>query len=204
MTGIDSRAFLVELPDFIASPVVVASMNENSSRPTPSDKSSVGSETILEASVQRGPRHGFPLSDLHLEVRSAVSDGDTSPAAVALAAEAFVRHLGRVAAPELLQPIMGLEVAAPEDKVGAVLSDLTVSRGAAIRGVAVVGGGKLGARHVVSCDAPLAKLLGYATDIRSLTSGEGAFSMEYSHHAPLSELPPEDACRAPQQSEIDK
>jgi elongation factor G len=86
---------------------------------------------------------------------------------------------------------MALEVVVPEPNLGAVLADLTVARQAAVKSVASRGAG-LAQRHVVTADAPLAKLLGYATTLRSLTAGEGVFTMEYAHHAPLESLPPED------------
>ena len=159
---------------------------------------------LLEA-LAGGPRHGFPVVGLHVEVVSVDGDGDTSASALRLAAEAFVKHLDKFepGSGVLLQPVMALEVSSPEEKVGNVLSDLTVSRHAAIRGVSVVGAG-LGCRHVVSADAPLGTLLGYASGLRSLTSGDGAFSMEYAHHAELDALPPEDTPKAKGQQALEK
>ncbi len=88
----------------------------------------------------------------------------------------------------------------PEPYVGSVLSDLTVRRSGAVREVSVAGQGDKAARtsmHVITAEAPLALLLGYATALRSMTSGEASFSMGYSHLAPLDRLPPEDSQLSP-------
>lgn len=87
--------------------------------------------------------------------------------------------------------VMALEVVVPEPSLGSVLTDLTVARQASVKSVASRGAG-LAQRHVIIADAPLSNLLGYATSLRSLTAGEGLFTMEYAHHAPLDALPPED------------
>ena len=85
---------------------------------------------------------------------------------------------------------MNVEVVTPEEYLGCVLSDLTVARNAAICEVVSKGQG-LSSRHMIHCDVPLARLLGYSTDLRSLTSGEGQFTMQYSHHAEIDAIPEE-------------
>jgi elongation factor G len=146
----------------------------------------------LTSACLRGPRHGFPLVGMDVTVTACKADapghGDTNPQALRNAAEALVLHAGKSAEVLLLQPMMDVEITTPNDHLGTVLSDLTVSRVATIREVVTTGEG-LAARTAVYCDVPLANLLGYSTDLRSITSGEGQFSMHYTHHAEIDALP---------------
>ena len=79
----------------------------------------------------------------------------------------------------LLEPLMQLDVELPSSFVGDVLSDLTVRRRGQIRDVIV---GEDGQRNSVNALVPLATILGYASNLRSMTQGEGSFSMEYAMH----------------------
>jgi elongation factor G len=81
------------------------------------------------------------------------------------------------AAPELLEPIMKIDVYSPEANVGDVIGDLNRRRGM-IRSQEV---GVTGVR--VKADAPLSDMFGYIGDLRTITSGRGQFSMEFSHYA---------------------
>lgn len=149
----------------------------------------------FEDSLLYGPLHGFPLTGFHLEVTDAEIDSDTNPQSLQQAAQALIRRLLKLtngSSVLLLQPMMALEVSTPEDNMGNVLTDLTVGREATIKSVEVIGSG-IHVRHIIKSDAPLSKLLGFSTDLRSLTSGEGLFSMEYSHHSVIDQLPAEDA-----------
>jgi elongation factor G len=123
---------------------------------------------------------GFDL--LVEEVRK---DGDSSPGAFrACAAHALVSAM-KDANPRLLEPVMRVEVIAPDASVGQVLSDLTVARRAAVKDVDA--NVTSSSRHVIHADVPLSALLGYATALRSVTQGEGSFSMEFSHYAAASD-----------------
>ena len=148
-------------------------------------------EEGFAAACQRGPRHGFPLVGLDITVVACEADApgnDTNAQVLRDAAEALLLHASKSTEVVLLEPMMNVEVTTPEEHLGSVLSDLTVSRTATIREVLTTGQG-LAARHVVHCEVPLATLLGYSTDLRSITSGEGQFSMQYSHHAEIEALP---------------
>eukprot|EP00624_Nannochloropsis_granulata_P006346 evm.model.NODE_4672_length_10586_cov_28.705555.3 len=96
----------------------------------------------------------------------------------------------KAARPVVLEPVMKVEVYAPEASFGSVLSDLTVARRGTVRDVDGRGGGEekdtmvMTGKHVIRADVPLVALLGYATALRSITQGEGGFSMEFSHYAP--------------------
>ena len=78
--------------------------------------------------------------------------------------------------PQLLEPIMGIEVTTPEEHMGDVLSDLN-SRRAQIQNMEAQNDAQ-----VLNCDVPLREMFGYATDLRSMTQGRGIFSMEFSQY----------------------
>ena len=90
------------------------------------------------------------------------------------------KHLREVKA-ELLEPIMKLEVTCPDEFVGNIVGDLNSRRGKIHSMSVKVGGGG----QVISAEAPLAPLFGYATDIRSLSQGRASFSMAFQEYAPI-------------------
>jgi elongation factor G len=92
-------------------------------------------------------------------------------------AAAFGQAVER-AVPVLLEPVMDLEAVVPDLYTGEVMGDVN-ARGAEIREVTARAGGGQAIRAFV----PLAKMFGYATDLRSLTQGRGTFTMEFHHYA---------------------
>lgn len=135
----------------------------------------------LVAALGRGPR-GFPVVGVEITVKSVERDSDTTAGAIRACASLFVNDLltneeERI----LLEPMMSVEVELPEKFVGDVLSDLTVSRRAQIRDIDA----KVDQKHIIHAQVPLAAMLGYATTLRSMTQGEGAFSSEYETHSPV-------------------
>lgn len=135
----------------------------------------------LHASLGRGPR-GFPVVGLEVTAKAVERDADTTPGAVRACASLFMNDLltqegDRV----LLEPVMSVEVELPEKFVGGVLSDLTVQRRAHIRDIVA----NVDQKHIIQAQVPLASMLGYATTLRSMTQGEGAFSAEYDTHLPV-------------------
>ncbi|MGV6859103.1 MAG: elongation factor G [bacterium] len=130
-------------------------------------------------SMQEGTLAGFPL----LDVKVTLVDGgfhavDSSAVAYEIAAKAAYRQTIPKAGPQLLEPIMKVDVFTPEDHVGDVIGDLNRRRGM-IQGQDA---GPTGVR--VKADAPLSEMFGYIGDLRTMTSGRGQFSMEFSHYAP--------------------
>ena len=93
-----------------------------------------------------------------------------------------MREVLQQANPVILEPVMDLEVVVPEQFTGDVISDLG-ARHAQIEGMALRGRGYQAVRATV----PLARMFGYATDLRSLTQGRGTFTMEFNHYAPVSD-----------------
>jgi elongation factor G len=88
----------------------------------------------------------------------------------------------RKARPVMLEPIMHVEVVAPEEFTGDILAELNMRR-AKIEGIEPRGNGA----HTIRAHVPLASMFGYATSLRSSTQGRGTFVMEFAHYAPVSE-----------------
>jgi elongation factor G len=146
----------------------------------------------LQSALQKGPK-GFPVVGLLVEVTSVSRDQDTTSGSLRACASVLCNSVLQHSSRSLLEPIMALEVEAPRDFIGAVLSDLTQRRAQ----VKNVGGGeetkentKKGSEGVqtILAHVPLATMLGYATSIRSMTQGQASFSLEYLKHLPVGYL----------------
>ncbi len=130
-------------------------------------------------SMEEGTLAGYPL----LDVKVTLTDGgyhpvDSSAIAYELAAKAAYRQTIPKAAPQLLEPVMKVDVFTPDDHVGDVIGDLNRRRG-------MIKSQEAGATGVrVKADCPLGEMFGYIGDLRTMTSGRGQFSMEFSHYAP--------------------
>ncbi|MGH7175801.1 MAG: elongation factor G [Tepidisphaeraceae bacterium] len=124
---------------------------------------------------------GYPLQD----VRVAITDGkhhpvDSKEVAFRTAGKYAFRDAISKAKPVLLEPIVHMEVTVPEDKVGTITGDLSGKRGR-IQGQDFVGGGMA----VVKAQAPLAEVMQYQSQLKSVTGGQGSFAMELSHYDPV-------------------
>jgi len=129
--------------------------------------------------MNEGVLAGFPV----LDVKVTLIDGgfhavDSSAIAYEIAAKGAFRQSMPKAGAQLLEPIMKVDVFTPDDHVGDVIGDLNRRRGM-IQGQ---DSGPTGVR--VKAEAPLAEMFGYIGDLRTMTSGRGQFSMEFSHYAP--------------------
>jgi elongation factor G len=136
-------------------------------------------EKAFRVSMDEGTLAGFPL----LDVKFTLLDGafhavDSSALAFEIATKAAYRQSVPKAGPQLLEPIMKVDVFTPEDHVGDVIGDLNRRRGM----IKSQDAGVTGVR--VRADAPLADMFGYIGHLRTMTSGRGQFSMEFSHYAP--------------------
>ena len=136
-------------------------------------------EKGFRLSMDEGVLAGFPL----LDVKVTLTDGafhavDSSAVAYEIAAKGAYRQSIPKAGPQLLEPIMKVDVFTPEDHVGDVIGDLNRRRGM----IKAQEAGPTGVR--VKADAPLSEMFGYIGDLRTMTSGRGQFSMEFSHYAP--------------------
>jgi elongation factor G len=143
-------------------------------------------ERFVEA-VERGCREamesgvlaGYQIVDVGVRLVSAELDEETSSelAFKVAGVQAFNQAVEK-AAPVLLEPVMDLEAVVPETYIGEVMGDLN-ARGAEIREV----GSRAGGIQAVRAYVPLAKMFGYATDLRSATQGRGTFTMEFHHYS---------------------
>ena len=136
-------------------------------------------EKGFQGMMEQGPIAGFPVLDIEIEL----FDGgfhavDSSAVAFELAARGAYRQSMPKAAPELIEPIMKVDVFTPEDHVGDVIGDLNRRRGMIKDQMA----GPTGVR--IKADVPLAEMFGYIGSLRTMTSGRGQFSMEFSHYLP--------------------
>ena len=135
-------------------------------------------EKAFQTSMTEGTLAGFPL----LDVKFKLMDGgfhavDSSAMAFELATKAAYRQSIPKAAPQLFEPIMKVDVYTPEDHVGDVIGDLNRRRGM----IKSQDTGPTGTR--VNASAPLAEMFGYIGHLRTMTSGRGQFSMEFSHYS---------------------
>ncbi|MPM91698.1 Elongation factor G [bioreactor metagenome] len=101
---------------------------------------------------------------------------DSSEMAFKIAASMGFKEAMRKASPVLMEPIVSVEVVTPEDYVGDVIGDISSRRGR-IEGMET----KANAR-IVRSFVPLAEMFGYATDLRSKTSGRATYSMQFDHY----------------------
>lgn len=114
-------------------------------------------------------------------VRAVVFDGkehpvDSKPVAFEVAGRQAFKQAFKEAGPVLLEPIMNVRISVPENHMGDVMGDLN-SRRAQVQGMEQEPG-----RTVINAQVPLAEILRYTVDLRSLTGGRGSFSMEHSHY----------------------
>lgn len=133
----------------------------------------------FEASIGRGVLAGYPCLDL----KFTLTDGgfhpvDSSAIAFEIAARAAYRQTLPKAGPQLLEPIMNVDVFTPDDYMGDVIGDLNRRRGM----IKSQETGPMGAR--IKADVPLSEMFGYISDLRTMTSGRGQFSMSFSHYSP--------------------
>jgi elongation factor G len=134
-------------------------------------------EGIREA-AQSGVLAGFPVVDFKVEAfDGSYHDVDSSEMAFKIAGSMAFKEANRSAGPILLEPIMGVEVTAPRDFMGAVNGDLMRRRGM-IQATEEAPGGAI----VVKANVPLSEMFGYATDLRSATQGRATYTMEFSHY----------------------
>ncbi len=127
--------------------------------------------------MKQGVIAGYPV----VNVKIAVFDGkehpvDSKPVAFEIASREAFKLAFQDAGPVLLEPIYKVRITVPESNMGDVLGDLNTRR-ARVQGMDTEKG-----RSVITAEVPLAEMLRYTTDLRSLTGGRGVFEMEFSHY----------------------
>ena len=156
-------------------------------------------EKGFRVSIDKGPLAGYPVQDLKV----ILMDGgfhavDSSAIAYEIAARAAYRQTLPKAAPQILEPIMKVDVFSPEANVGDVIGDLNRRRGM----IRAQEAGVLGVR--IKAEAPLGEMFGYIGDLRTMTSGRGQFSMEFSHYSPAPRNVAEDVIKEARERDAKK
>jgi elongation factor G len=124
---------------------------------------------------------GYPMVDLEVAlVDGSYHEVDSSERAFHIAGSMGFKEAAKKAKPVFLEPVMGLEVVAPEDFVGEVMGEINARRGR------VTGMETRGATQIVQAQVPLATMFGYATVLRSATQGRATFTMQFDHYEPVS------------------
>jgi elongation factor G len=138
-------------------------------------------EKGVRQAMDRGAIAGYPLQDLRVTVYDGKSHSVDSKevAFVSAGKKAFIDAVGK-ARPVVLEPIVNVEVAIPEHNVGDVTGGLAGKR-ARILGTDTQRGGEL----VIKAQAPLAELIDYPTELKSMTGGRGRYSLDLSHYEPV-------------------
>ncbi len=131
----------------------------------------------VQEQMENGVLAGFPLVDMKVTVYDgSYHDVDSSEMAFKIAASKCLSEGVRLANPQLLEPMMAVEIVTPEDYMGDVMGDLNRRRGLVGTMEDLPNGKQLKA------DVPLAEMFGYANDLRSMTQGRASYSMEFAKY----------------------
>ncbi|MDR1965253.1 MAG: elongation factor G [Synergistaceae bacterium] len=135
----------------------------------------------VEEAMNNGVLGGYPV----IGVKASMVDGsfhevDSSDMAFRIAGSMAFKDAMKRADPVLMEPVMGVEVVVPEEYMGDVIGDLSSRRGK------VEGMGARANARVVKAFVPLAEMFGYATDLRSKTSGRASYTMTFDHYEEVS------------------
>ena len=138
----------------------------------------------IEAGVKEAMESGVVASYPMVDIRVKLVDGsyhevDSNEMAFKMAGSIGFREAARKGAPQVLEPVMRVEVTTPEDFLGDVVGDLNRRRGQ------IQGMEPRGNTQTVRALVPLAEMFGYATDLRSATQGRASYSMEFEHYSPV-------------------
>jgi len=134
-------------------------------------------EKGFKSMMDQGVLAGYPVLDVEVELYDGGFHAvDSSAVAFEIAAKGAFRQSIPKAKPQLIEPIMKVDVFTPDDHVGDVIGDLNRRRG-------MIKDQEAGATGVrVKADVPLSEMFGYIGQLRTMTSGRGQFSMEFSHY----------------------
>ena len=136
-------------------------------------------EKGFKGMMEEGPLANYPMLDVEIELFDGSYHAvDSSAVAFELAAKGAYRQSMSKAGPQIIEPIMKVDVFTPEDHVGDVIGDLNRRRGM----IKDQEAGTTGVR--IKADVPLAEMFGYIGHLRTMTSGRGQFSMEFAHYLP--------------------
>ncbi|NMC11584.1 MAG: elongation factor G, partial [Chloroflexi bacterium] len=134
-------------------------------------------EKGIRSVMKEGILAGYTVAGIHVEVYDGKEHPvDSKPVAFEIAGREAFKLAVKDASPVLLEPIMNVRVVVPEANMGDVLGDMNTRR-ARVQGMDTEKG-----RSIITATVPLAEMLRYTTDLRSITGGRGVFTMEFSHY----------------------
>lgn len=141
----------------------------------------------VEAGILEAMKTGVLAKQPVVDVKATLVDGkfhevDSSERAFEAAGSLAFKAAMAKGGPIVLEPIMRIEVTAPQEYTGDIISELS-SRAAIISGIELRAGGQ----QSILANVPLARMFGYATSLRSVTQGRGSFSMQFSHYQQVTE-----------------
>ncbi len=134
-------------------------------------------EKGIKSVMKEGVLAGYPVKNVHVSVFDGKEHPvDSKPVAFEIAGREAFKLAVKEASPVLLEPIMNVRIVVPEANMGDVLGDMNTRR-ARVQGMDTEKG-----RSIVTATVPLAEMLRYTTDLRSITGGRGVFTMEFDHY----------------------
>jgi elongation factor G len=137
----------------------------------------------IQEALGSGVLAGYPIVD----IKATLYDGsfhevDSSEMAFKIAGSMALKEGAQKGRPILLEPIMSVEIVAPEEYTGDVIGNLSSRRGS-IEGIEL----RTEGLQSIKATVPLSEMFGYATRLRSMTQGRGTFTMEFEHYAQVSD-----------------
>ena len=134
----------------------------------------------FQEAMNNGPLAGYPVESMKVRLfHGSFHDVDSDALSFELAARIGFREAARKAKPQLLEPIMSVEVLSPDEYTGPVTGDLNRRRGL------MKGMDTKGSASVIKAAVPLSELFGYVTDLRTISSGRASASLTFSHYEPV-------------------
>jgi len=134
----------------------------------------------IEEATQNGVLAGYPMLNMRVQlIDGSYHEVDSSEMAFKIAGSMAFQEAARKAKPQLLEPVMDVEVVVPGEYMGEVIGDLNSRRGK------IGGMFQRADAHVVAASVPLSEMFGYATRLRSLTQGRAVYSMQFSRYEPV-------------------
>ncbi len=149
-------------------------------------------EKGVKEAAESGVLAGYPVTDLKVNLLDgSYHEVDSNEMAFKMAASMGFKEGVQKGSPILLEPMMKVEVVAPEEYIGDVMGQINSRRGL-IQGLE----GRPGNAQAVRAMVPLGEMFGYATELRSATQGRGVFNMEFDHYAPVAQAVAEEILNA--------
>jgi elongation factor G len=132
----------------------------------------------VQEQLENGVLAGYPVVDVKVSlIDGSYHDVDSNEIAFKIAGSMSFKEGVKNASPVLLEPIMTVEIVAPEEYIGDVVGDITRRRGV-VQGVSELSSGK-----IIECEVPLSEMFGYATSLRSATQGRATYSMQFEKYS---------------------